>query len=68
MPPSELEIPIATIPQVVNPDRPKIILRAPLLVQQPQLRPGKTQTIVVTESDELDAGGIWITSVPKIQS
>jgi hypothetical protein len=64
--PIAIEIPIETIPQVSNPDRPKMMLRAPVLLQQPTLRPGKIETILVTESEELDAGGIWITSVTKL--
>jgi hypothetical protein len=27
------------------------------------LRPGKIETTVITESEELDAGGIWVTPV-----
>jgi hypothetical protein len=65
---SELEIPISTLPQPLNPNRPKMMLRAPLLVQQVVLRPGKIETKVITESEELDAGGIWVTSVAKSPS
>jgi hypothetical protein len=68
MPPAQFEIPIETIPQVSNPTRPKMMLRAPVLLQQIVLRPGKIETKVITESEELDAGGIWITSVPKVLS
>jgi hypothetical protein len=63
--PTLLPVPILS-PAVVNPDRPKMVLRAPLLAQQLILRPGKIETIVVTEKEELDAGGFWITSVPKL--
>lgn len=66
--PSQLEIPLATIPPALNLSRPKMILRAPLLLQQLVLRPGKIETKVITESEELDAGGIWITSVSKVPS
>jgi hypothetical protein len=66
--PSQLEVSLATVPPPsVNPDRPRMMLRAPLLVQQMVLRPGKIETKVITELEELDAGGIWIISVPKRQ-
>jgi hypothetical protein len=60
---AELEINVQAIPQILNPGRQKIILRAPLLVQQILVRPGKIQTTVIADGEELDAGGIWITSV-----
>ena len=52
-------------PTIVNPDRPKMVVRAPLLAQQLILRPGKIETVVITETEELDAGGFWITSTTK---
>jgi len=61
-PATELEVPLATIPQIFNPNRPKMIVRVPMIIQQVVLRPGKIETKVITEGDELDAGGIWITS------
>jgi hypothetical protein len=57
---TELDLPIESIPQSMNPTRPKMIVRAPVLVQQIMLRPGKIETTVITESEELDAGGIWV--------
>jgi hypothetical protein len=68
MPAAQFEIPIQSLPQIHNPDRPKMMLRAPLLIQQILLRPGKIETTVITEAGELDAGGIWVTSVPKFPS
>jgi hypothetical protein len=68
MPPALFEIEIESTPQAINPDRPKMRLRAPLLIQQVILRPGKIETSVITEAEELDAGGIWIMSVPKFPS
>ena len=69
MPPAQFQMPsIEAIPQIANHARPKMIVRAPLLMQQLVLRPGKIETTVITESEELDAGGIWITSVPKFPS
>jgi hypothetical protein len=68
MPPAHVEIPIETAQQTINPDRPKTIIRAPFLMQQILLKPGKVETSVITESEELDAGGIWIMSVPKFPS
>jgi hypothetical protein len=62
LPPLHQEIPIQNIQQLTNPDRPKMIVRAPMMFQQIVLRPGKIETLVITESEELDAGGIWITS------
>jgi hypothetical protein len=67
-PPAQLEIPIETIPQAINPDRPKMILRAPIVLQQILLKPGKIETTVITEGEELDAGGIWIMSLRKFPS
>lgn len=61
-PPSTLEIPIGG-PHVINPDRPHMILRAPILLQQVALRPGKIETQVLADGEEIDAGGIWVTSV-----
>ncbi|MCP3475641.1 hypothetical protein NLM33_35805 [Bradyrhizobium sp. CCGUVB1N3] len=66
MPPAVVEIPIETMPQANNPHRPKMLVRAPVLLQQVRLRPGKIETTVVTESEELDAGGIWITSTANL--
>jgi hypothetical protein len=63
--PTQIDVPFAAPLSSSNTDRPKMVLRAPLLVQQMVLRPGKIETKVITESEELDAGGIWITSVPK---
>jgi hypothetical protein len=60
--PTQIEIPLSSVSQVSNPERPKMILRAPLLMQQVLLRPGKIEAKVITESEELDAGGIWISS------
>jgi hypothetical protein len=68
MSPVHLEIPIDSFPSIANHERPKMIVRAPLLVQQILLKPGKIETTVIADSDELDAGGIWITSVPKLPS
>jgi hypothetical protein len=65
MPAAQVEIPVQSFPQAVNPERPKMILRAPVLLQQIVLRPGKIQTFVVTETEELDAGGIWVMSLPR---
>jgi hypothetical protein len=62
MPPSQVDVALPPTPNL-TPDRNKMILRAPLLLQQPILRPGKIETIVVTESEELDAGGAWVVSV-----
>lgn len=62
---TELEINVQAVPQVPNPGRPKMILRAPLLVQNILIRPGKIETSAIVDGEELDAGGIWITSVPK---
>jgi hypothetical protein len=62
---TEQEINVEAIPSILNPSRPKMILRAPLLVQQILIRPGKIETIVIADGDELDAGGIWVTSVSK---
>jgi hypothetical protein len=67
-PAAQYDVPIESVAPIVNQDRPKMILRAPLLMQQLVLRPGKIETMVITESEELDAGGIWITSVPKFPS
>jgi hypothetical protein len=61
--PTEFELPIETVPQINNPDRPKMIVRAPMLLQQVMARPGKIEAKVITESEELDTGGIWVTSV-----
>lgn len=68
MPPTHFEVPIEAVQQTVNPDRPKTIVRAPLLMQQILLKPGKIETSVITEFEELDAGGVWIMSVPKFPS
>jgi hypothetical protein len=68
MPPALLDVPIETIPQTRNPDRPKMVIRAPILIQQILLRPGKIETAVITEVEELDAGGMWVASIPKFPS
>jgi hypothetical protein len=60
---TEFNLPIESIPQSMNPTRPKMIVRVPVLVQQIMLRPGKIETTVITESEELDAGGIWVMPV-----
>ncbi len=65
VPPAEFIVPFDTVQQFINKERPKIILRAPLLMQQLVLRPGKIETTVITESEELDAGGVWIANFPK---
>lgn len=61
MPPTTIETQLTFLP--VPPDRKTMVLRAPFLLQQPILRPGKVETLVVTEGEELDAGGIWINSL-----
>ena len=61
--PTQLDIPIELVFQSTNPARPKMVVRAPVLVQQIMLRPGKIETTVITESEELDAGGIWVMSL-----
>jgi hypothetical protein len=68
MPAAQYDVPFESVPEIANKDRPKMIVRAPLLMQQLLLRPGKVETTVLTESEELDAGGIWVTSVPKFPS
>jgi hypothetical protein len=69
MPPAQFELPtVEVLPQIANDARPKMIMRAPLLMQQLVLKPGKIETTVITESEELDAGGIWVVSVPKFPS
>jgi hypothetical protein len=60
---TELQIEVEAIPQVRNRDRPRMLLRAPLIVQHILLRPGKKETKVITEAEELDAGGIWVSSI-----
>jgi hypothetical protein len=62
----ELQIPVAAVQHVKNPDRPMMILRAPLLVQQLVLMLGKIETKAFADDEELDAGGIWVTTVPKL--
>jgi hypothetical protein len=64
--PVQLVYPAVGIPANTNPNRPVMIFRAPILVQQWTLRPGKIETTVTTEDEELDAGGIWVTSVAKV--
>jgi hypothetical protein len=63
--PAQLIVPVLAIPAFTNPNRDVMIFRAPILVQQWLLRPGKIETTVITESGELDAGGIWVASVSK---
>jgi hypothetical protein len=63
--PTELHVPLLPAQASVNPARPQIIIRAPLVVQQLVLKPGKIETVVIADGDELDAGGIWIITVPK---
>jgi hypothetical protein len=66
--PRQVEVPIAAIMPTLNPDRPKMILRAPFLIQNMVIRPGKIETHVITESEELDAGGIWVLGIPPVGS
>src|SRR5579872_480683 len=54
---SELSIPVANLVHAPNPNRPFMILRAPLLIQQLVLRPGKIETKVIVDGEEIDAGG-----------
>jgi hypothetical protein len=63
--PNQFEVPLASIAPTLNPNRPKMVLRSPFLIQQPILRPGKIETKVITESGEIDAGGAWMVSVPQ---
>ncbi|PPQ17933.1 hypothetical protein CV770_18370 [Bradyrhizobium sp. AC87j1] len=60
--PSQVEVPLASLQAAQNPNRPSMILRGPLLIQQLVLRPGKIEAKVITETEELDAGGIWVVS------
>jgi hypothetical protein len=60
---TQFEINVDAVQQVHNPARPKMVVRAPLLVQQILLKPGKIETKVIDETGaELDAGGIWVTT------
>jgi hypothetical protein len=62
---TEMNYPLAGVHDAVkNPNRPKMIFRAPLLLQQILLKVGKIETKVILDNDEeLDAGGIWVSSV-----
>lgn len=65
-PPAQIEVAIPAFN--ANPGRKIMTLRAPLLLQQPILRPGRIEATVVTESDELAAAGPWIVSIPPAPS
>ncbi|OAF11769.1 hypothetical protein AYJ54_07875 [Bradyrhizobium centrolobii] len=67
--PAVLDIPLENLPPLSNPERPKMFVRAPILLQQIQLRPGKIETTVLTEAgEELDAGGVWVSVLqPRLQ-
>ncbi|MGJ4996219.1 hypothetical protein ACQR0Z_17455 [Bradyrhizobium sp. HKCCYLS3077] len=57
--PADFEVPLSP-PPTVSSGRTTLIVKAPMLLQQPILRPGKIETKVITESEEIDAGGFWI--------
>jgi hypothetical protein len=40
-----------------------IVIKQPLLLGRPLLKPGKIETKVIHESGEIDAGGIWVVPV-----
>jgi hypothetical protein len=65
-PPAYMEIPLTEMP--TNSERPRIILRAPFVLQQIVLRPGKIEIKAITESDELNAGDFWISSLKRLSA
>jgi len=59
-----VDLPISeTPPAAINAERPLMIIRAPVLVQYIMLRPGKIETTVITENEEIDAGGVWVSAI-----
>jgi hypothetical protein len=63
--PVTMEIPMPALPTNIDARRTKYVLKLPFLIQQPQLKPGRIETVVILDDDEIDAGGIWITSVAQ---
>jgi hypothetical protein len=66
--PIEAPTPTAVIPTAsANPRRKSIIHRAPLLIPQPILRPGRIVASVIHESGEIEAGGFWVVTLEEAQ-
>jgi hypothetical protein len=62
----KVDLPVGvTASSAIFPDRKKVTVKQPVLVQQPVLRAGRVETIVDHDKGEIDAGGIWITAAAE---